>query len=180
MRPAGYLLKRVEVKPDWLKSDVVEDIYSLSNCISKDFADYIDYWKHNGYWLFDSPEIIYSVAEKYSIDVSQTKLFYYEVYEYQSYENKPVWETFSPEKSIKTSVVTPQAKRLEGFDVVSVWAGNAPECSYLSCNHVAEHLEVNAHCLFSTFDEAKSAIDEVKFEGCEPGPCRIYAVYSVL
>lgn len=56
MLPAGYMSKRVVRKPGWLKANGVDDIYSVSGCVSKDFADYITSWKHNGYWFFDSPE----------------------------------------------------------------------------------------------------------------------------
>jgi hypothetical protein len=45
-------------KPHWLKATDVDDLYSVSSCFSEDFTDYINYWKHNGYWFFDSPEII--------------------------------------------------------------------------------------------------------------------------
>lgn len=62
MISAGYMAKRVAIKPDWLKANEVEDIYSVSGYISKDFADYINFWKHNGYWLFDSPNVIEQLA----------------------------------------------------------------------------------------------------------------------
>ncbi|MFH1076568.1 MAG: hypothetical protein V1753_06980 [Pseudomonadota bacterium] len=75
------MAKKISKKTDWLKSDRVFDIYSVSNCISKDFADYINYWKHNGYWFFDSPIIIEKLAKDNLIDLSETKFFYYEVYE---------------------------------------------------------------------------------------------------
>ena len=64
MIPVGYMAKRVTKKPDWLKADTVHDVYSVTNCLSKDFADYINYWKHNGYWFFDSPEIIQNLARE--------------------------------------------------------------------------------------------------------------------
>ncbi len=57
MIPIGYMAKIVATKPDWLKNIDVVDIYSVSGCISSDFADYINYWKRNGYCFFDSPEI---------------------------------------------------------------------------------------------------------------------------
>lgn len=60
MLPAWHMAKRVVNRPGWLKANGVEDIYSVSGCISKNFADYIIFWKHNGYWLFDSPEVIES------------------------------------------------------------------------------------------------------------------------
>jgi hypothetical protein len=44
MIPAGYLAKRVSVKPDWLEVSPVTDIYSVSGCVSEDFADYVKYW----------------------------------------------------------------------------------------------------------------------------------------
>lgn len=81
MIPAGYMAKRVVSRPDWLKAKGVEDIYSVSSCISKDFADYIKFWKHNSYWFFDSPEVIEQVAREQSIDLTGTTMFYYEVYE---------------------------------------------------------------------------------------------------
>ncbi len=65
MIPLGYMAKRVARKPDWLKTNQVEDIYSVSNCTSHNFAEYIQFWKHNGYWFFDSPEIITKLAEEH-------------------------------------------------------------------------------------------------------------------
>ncbi|HEX9201861.1 MAG TPA: hypothetical protein VF865_20055 [Acidobacteriaceae bacterium] len=32
------MAKRVFIKPDWLKANHVHDIYSVSGCISEDFA----------------------------------------------------------------------------------------------------------------------------------------------
>jgi hypothetical protein len=81
MIPVGYMAKRVCTKPVWLEAGQVVDIYSISNCISEAFADYIDYWKHNGYLFFDSPEIIKDLAKENSIPLEGTSLFYYEVHE---------------------------------------------------------------------------------------------------
>jgi hypothetical protein len=66
MIPVGYMAKRVKMKPEWLQAPHVVDIYSVSNCQCENFADYIPFWKHNGYWFFDSPEIIKSVAKRAS------------------------------------------------------------------------------------------------------------------
>ena len=60
--PAGYMAKRVATRPEWLEVPSVDDIYSVSRCVSRDFADYINYWKHNGYWLFDSIDVIRRLA----------------------------------------------------------------------------------------------------------------------
>ena len=132
MTPVGYLAKRSCEKPKGFDLSKVDDVYSVGSCVNDDFADYIDFWKHNGYWLFDSPEIIRATAAEHSIDLQDTKLFYYEAYEMQFTGN--AWRPFSPERTMPTNVVAPTEKHLEGFDVVTFYCGNAPECSPLSCN----------------------------------------------
>ena len=178
MTPAGYLSKQLCRAPDWLKNDSVQDIYSLSNCISDAFCDYIPHWKHNGYWLFNSPALLQEVAAAESIDLSENQLFYYEVYENQFDEHTKTWEPFEPEKSFETAVVVPGQMHLEGYDVVNFYARTSPECSLLSCNHMAETIPVNRHCLLASFDEAKNLLESGAFDNCEPGPYRIFAVYS--
>lgn len=144
----------------WLNAGAVIDIYSVSGCVSEDFADYINYWKHNGYWLFDSPEVMESLAKAENIDLSGTTLFYYEVYEYEFDHNLKEWRAFVSEKSFLTNVQIPTDKYLQGFDVVNFTAHTSPECSPLSCNHLASTISVNQHCLFNTFREAQSAIEQ--------------------
>lgn len=174
------MAKRVSGKPDQLKADNVIDIYSVSRCMSKDFADYINYWKHNGYWLFNSPEVIETVARDNSIDLSGTKLFYYEVYEPEFHEDEKAWRPFAPESSFTTNVTVPKEKILEGYDVPTFLCGNAPECSPLSCNSLAAEIPANPHCLLDSFSEAKRSLENGSFNDSEPGPFRIFAVYSVL
>jgi hypothetical protein len=135
MTPAGYVAKRLSKRPDWLNVANVEDVYSVSSCVSEDFGDYIANWKHNGYWFFDSPEIIKNVTKENSIQLEGTSLFYYEAYEMEF--DSEGWEPRSPETSFPTNVVLPLRKRLEGFDAVSFSAGTNPECSPLSCNSMA-------------------------------------------
>ena len=178
MVPAGFMAKKVCDTPDWLKNDSVADIYSVSSCVSEAFCDYIKHWRHNGYWLFDSPAIIRELAAAQGIDLSTLKLFYYEVYEEQFDEEHRAWERFEPEASFETAVRVPPERQLEGFDVVTFYARTSPECSPLSCNHMAESIHVNRHCLLSSFDEAKAFLDSGAFENCEHGPYRIFAVYS--
>ena len=179
MIPAGYMAKRVAACPDWLKAGRVVDIYSVSNCVSDDFADYIDCWKHNGYWLFDSPETIREIAKENSFDLSNTRLFYYEIHEFEYDENDRSWKTFSPESSFKTQIVQPETRHLEGYDVASFFVHTTPECSPLSCNSLASEVETNEHCLLASYEQAKQLLEEGKFDNTEPGPYRIFAVYSV-
>jgi len=149
----------------------------VSGCVSNDFAEYIDFWKHNGYWLFDSPEVIVELGRGKSIDLAGTLLLFYEVLEQQQDAGK--WTPFAPEPTFATAVKPPERKRLEGFDVVTFSAQTSPECSPLSCNALATEVPTNSHCLLESFDDARRLIENGAFDDCEPGPHRIFAVYSV-
>jgi hypothetical protein len=181
MFPMGYMAKRIEGSPGWHKPPQVSDVYSVNDCVNDNFADFVDYWKHNCWWFFDSPQLIQGLAQENSIDLQGTKLFYYEAHELEFASGN--WRLFSPGPPwpVKPQVVPPLEKQLEGFDVVTIWVENSPdpEHSPLSCCGLAEELPTNAHCLFETFDEAYTALNTGKFTGCEPGVCRIFAVYSV-
>ncbi|MBL8878831.1 MAG: hypothetical protein JNG88_06890 [Phycisphaerales bacterium] len=177
--PAGYMLKRVYAETAWLKSRHIADIHSVSNCISSNFADYIGYWLHNGYWLFNRPSDMEKILAQESISRDGLTLFYYEIYEHQFDEETMSWCAVAPEASFELRVEEPPHARLKGFDVVTFWSGAAPECSPLSCNSLADELHVNEHCLFATLQDAKEALEQGKFNGSEPGPFRIFAVYAV-
>ena len=179
MIPAGYMAKNVVSRPEWLKAERVADIYSVSNCTSSNFADYINYWKHNGFWFFDSPEVIRQVAKEHSLDLTRTSLFYYEVHELEYDENEGLWESFAPEPSFTTQIIEPKAKNLDGYDVVTFSVRTSPECSPLSCNYLATKVETNPHCLLSSLEQAQQLLEQGKFKNTEPGPYRIFAVYSV-
>jgi hypothetical protein len=178
MIPAGYMAKYVMSRPEWLKAERVMDIYSVSGCMSDDFADYIKYWKHNGYWFFDSPEIIRQLAIEHALDLTQASLFYYEVYEFEFDEDEARWMPFEPTDFI-TRVIEPGSKHLEGYDVVTFSLGTSPEHSPLSCNSLASEVETNEHCLLSSLEEARQMLKGGRFNKSEPGPFRIFAVYSV-
>ena len=172
------MAKKIFSKPDWIAKLGVDDIYSVSGCMSEYFADYVNYWKHNGYWLFDSPGVINKLAEEHTLDLTETKFFYYEVYDLQFTENQHAWQTFTPETSFKTNVVVPEKKHLEGYDIVSFSVGTSPECSPLSCNSLARDIKVNGHCLLNSLEDARQSLKSGKFKNSEPGPYRVFAVYS--
>jgi len=181
--PAGYMAKKVIPRPDWVQPERapanVTDIYSVSGCISEDFLDYIEFWRHNGYWFFNTPRVIVDLLRESRVDASGLKWFYYEVYEKQFDEEAKSWVDFQPEASFSTDILPPREKKFEGFDVVSFSAGTSPECSPLSCNNLAERIPVNGHCLMETFEDAKAELEVGAFDESEPGPYRIFAVYSI-
>ena len=179
MIPAGYMAKRVSPRPEWLPSERIQDIYSVSSCVSDDFADYVNYWQHNGYWFFDSPEIIRQVCREHEIDLQGTQFFYYEVHNWEFDADHQQWQSFQPESSFVTQVVTPSQKVLEGYDVVTFCVKTVAECSPLSCNALATEVATNQHCLLPSLEAAQHLLESGKFNNTEPGPYRIFAVYSV-
>lgn len=179
MIPVGYMYKRVSTKPEWLKTNQVKDIYSVSGCVSEDFDDWINYWKHNGYWFFDDPSIIESIVSIDSASLDGMQLFFYKVYEKQWDIDEAAWINFKPESSFETNVLEPANPILVGYDVVSYFCQTSAECSPLSCNHLAQEVKVNEHCLLSSFNDAQSLVESGRLNNCEPGPYRIFEVYLV-
>src|SRR5579863_10218180 len=119
MIPVGYMYKKVIQRRDWTTAAEVDDIFSVSGCVSENFPDYINYWKHNGYWLFNSPTVIAEIARDNNIDLTGMTLFYYTAFEEQFDEDSKQWSTFKPEPSFVTRVEEPTSARLEGYDVVA-------------------------------------------------------------
>ncbi len=179
MIPVGYMAKRVSVRPEWLNAGRVDNIYSVSNCISKDFTDYINYWKHNGCWFFDNPGTILQLARNNRFDVGETVLFFYETHDLQFDDTKGQWASFKPEPSFTTAVTAPHLKVFEGYDVVTFSVGTSAECSPLSCNALAGEVDTNEHCLLASLEYAQCLLENGKFKNTEPGPYRIFAVYSL-
>ena len=188
MLPAGYMAKRVSDCPEWLAAEQVVDIYSVSACISKDFANfynsgapnYCPHWKHiNGYWLFDTPEVIQQLAQENEIDLEGTSLFYYEVYEHELDEVAEAWRDFEPHRSFPIRVIVPPQKVLAGYDVVSFSQETSPECSPLACSCLAAEVETNSHCLLASLEQAQQLLESGRLYDDEPGPYRVFTVYPV-
>ena len=66
MIQAGYMYKRI-TEPEELNCRNVTRIYAVSNCISKNFAYYIPFWKHNQYWFFNAPEDMDGIIDQQKI-----------------------------------------------------------------------------------------------------------------
>jgi hypothetical protein len=179
MIPAGYMAKQVPTRPDfpwpWSDAEQLVDIYSVSGCVSGKFGGYSGYVKHNGYGLFNAPEVIQQVARENEIALQGTRLFYYEVFEHEFDEKVKLWSEIEPfPEWLPVEVIAPPEKELAGYDVVT-----GDGCSPLSCNYMATVVETNEHCLLPSVEQAKELLDRGVFTGSEPGPFAIFAVYSV-
>lgn len=179
MIPIGYMLKKIVPLPDWLKAPQVELVYSVSNHVSDDFLEYINFWKHNGWWMFDNSSVLRTLATENGVNLKEQTLLYYEAFESEFNKDKESWEPISADSSFKTNVTTPDEKSLLGYDVVTFTGHTSPECSPLSCNSLASKIPTNRFCLFDDFQSARDAIERGAVTTAEPGPYRIIAVYSV-
>lgn len=185
MVPAGYLLKRIGRPPDWLKGAQILDIYSVSDCVNDDLVDLKAIWAHNTFGVANAPEVLWRLAREGQIDTSEAQLLFYEAYELEIesedwLQSPPPWRPLTPLPSGTVAsfpAVKPDNAVLVGYDVVV--CEDFLEHSPLSCNGIARSVPVNAHCLFDTLEQAKTAIESGGFNNCEPGIYRIYSVSVV-
>jgi len=178
MIPAGYMYKRIIAPPDGLNCKNVLKIYSVSDCMSEDFTDYIPYWKHNKYWFFNRPDDMDSIIAEQKI-TDEFELLFYELYEKEFDEEKQAWQDFQGEESFEYDVQTPVYKDFLGFDIVSYSVGTSPEHSPLSCNLLCREVDVNEYCLLNDLAYAVELTESLNDKKAEPGPYRILAVNRI-
>lgn len=200
MIPLGYMYKSVGPLIRTDLPDNVVDFHTLGQCpgnSTEDFADYINFWKHNSYWLFNSPQTIQEVAAANDIALTAMTCFYYEANELEfdfaddadlkvtqtgsiiSPEDTGRWTTWRGDDGFETNIQLPVKKLLSGYDVVEYCMGTSHECSLIACSDLLHKWKLNSHGLFATFDGAKSAVETGLFHDHEPGPYRIIAVYTL-
>ncbi len=179
MLPVGYLAKIVKRLPAFVNVPQVVDVYSVSGCISNCFADYVKYWKHNGWWLFDSPQIIEKLITDHHIPSVGLTYFYYEVFDQEYDQSELAWKKISLPTDFPINIAEPDYKNFVGYDVATFSCRNHPECSPLSCNYLAREIPTNKYCLFENFEQAWTWIENGDLVNVEPGPLRIMAVYTL-
>jgi hypothetical protein len=168
---AGYFPKRIALRDEWLKAPGVREIWSGSDCISKSPSDWIDKWRHNALWLFDSPEIATSVLS--SEEAKTFTIVGYRVWDRMFDDGRdvvlPVETPVLPEPGIEYVSI--------GFDAVGR-SHDSFEHSPLSCNGGAETFPTNDACLFRTLEEAIAGAKEFSTGSWEPGPYWVVEVLS--
>lgn len=180
MIPLGYMLKRVATAPDWMKAPQVQQVFSVSDHVSGDFADYEPLWQHNSWWFFDSPAALQRVTTEMRADIAGLTMFYYEAFEQEYDEDEKTWSSIAPTPNMPPpNVQVPEVKRLRGFDVVTYMFSNGPDCSPLSCNSLAAEIATNSLCLLDSVERARELLEGGAFDNSEPGPFRIVAVYTL-
>ncbi|HEX7652642.1 MAG TPA: hypothetical protein VF607_03990 [Verrucomicrobiae bacterium] len=133
-------------------------------------VDWINEWKHNDMWVFDAPELAWSV-------VPVRLRPHYCLYAYRMLPVQYGQGEAVPYAFPKIDPV-PMGAGFEflGWDVVSRYCDNVLECSPLLCNGVADKFSVNPYCLLESMAMAIQCAKEFFIDGAEPGP---YAVIEV-
>jgi hypothetical protein len=176
MLPAGFMPKRIKDRPEWLASDDVLTVLSVSSCVSVDAVDSLGAYDLNSFWMFKTATSATAAASEVE-QPSAWRLFYYEVFEQEFDDDR--WMPLPSEVGSTGAVEPPDHKALLGFDVVTVSSGGRPECSPLSCNAVAADIETNSHCLMPTLEQAIALAENPILDDAEEGALRIFAVYEV-
>ena len=142
-RLAGYFPKKIEPRDVRLKAPAVREIWSVSECISKGPKGWIDKWRHNALWLFDTPEVAESVVPEG--ERPDFRIVGYRVWPccFEAGEERDL-----PAFDGETVLLDP-AFVSRGFDAV-VRGLNGFQCSPLSCNYAAATMENERILSFSS------------------------------
>lgn len=169
----GYFPKRTAKRPDQLNAPAVEEICSVSCCISEGPDEWIEKWLHNECWAFDTQELAWSVVpadERATFDLYAYRMFPFR------YEHGRAVEIELP--SLQVEPMNTRFVRL-GCDAVSRYGGAGFECSPLSCNYLAESHTVNRYCLLDSEADAHRFAIECSETEPEPGPYHLIEVWRL-
>jgi hypothetical protein len=171
---AGYFAKVVASRPAFLKSARVREICSVSLCISAGPDDWVGQWRHNWLGWFNAPDDAWSVVPEE--DRSRYRLFGYRLGPIRF--NRGTSEPVTIPDDVHPLPI-PESFVSLGYDAVnkSMESVLGFECSPMSCNSMADEIEANDYCLFSTEADATSAANRFSVEQPEPG---VYYVVQVL
>ena len=168
----GYFPKRTMKRPEWLKATGVEELCSVSTCLSDGPNGWVDQWRHNEMWVYDTPELAFSVvpeATRKEFDLYAYKMFpvVFVVGKQQPFDIP----------NLHVQSLASSFERL-GNDIVCK-GGCTFACSPLTCNHMAEHVAVNRQCLVEDAAAAFRLAAEFEAGGCEPGPYCVVEVWRL-
>jgi hypothetical protein len=168
----GYFPKRIAPATAEMALPGVREIWSVSACISKTPDDWIQHWKHNECWAFDSCALAHSVVPP--DDAESYVVLAYRVFE-QELDERGARSIVFP-ASLKNIELDLEYRSI-GFDAVTFECG-AFGHSPLSCNGGAKVFPVNARCLFRTLEEALAGARQFAAGSWEPPPYRVVEVLA--
>lgn len=174
MIDAGYFVKQIVPRPEWLQAPSVREICSASDCISAAPKDWVDHWLHNEFGWFNC--VTDALAVIPSDHHEMYRLFAYRMFPALSRGGAQQGILIPPD--VHPDPIPPTFISL-GFDSISksMECVLGFECSPLSCNSMATEIITNEHCLFGSLNQAISGATRFSIEQPEPGD---YYVVEVL
>lgn len=167
----GYFAKRTLKNPADFKTKGVEEVCSVSTCLSKAPEGWLEHSLHNELGIYDTPELaIYVVPEPVR---HEFELFAYRIFPFQFINGQ--MQPFAPPE-LPVEPLSLSFERL-GYDVVNRDRNGNFECSPLSCNHMATHFSVTRLCLLKDADVAFGLATGLKKGQCKPGPYFVIEVW---
>jgi hypothetical protein len=189
----GYFPRHPVPGPQGLSPGGVERVCSLGHYVSDGPANWIDQWRHNEMWFYDSEELVRKViAEAIQIHLepdperdppwqvrltrergAEFEYFAYKLFPVSFTEGKP--ETF-PVPVLKVAPLAEDYQRL-GYDAVNKTGCAHFECSPLCCNGMSEEIPVNRWCLIDEQERAFAVANYFSVRKPEPGPYFVVEVW---
>ena len=165
----GYMAKQPTPRPDRFPLESVREIASVSDCIVRRPDEWIYEWKHNDWFVYDTPELARTIAVK--LGAASWPIDAYRVLPVRFEETGEV-----PIEISTDAAPIPRSFERLGWDVVSREYTQEFECSPLSCNLMAEEIAVNEMCLLTSLEAAVATARRFAREQPEPG---VYFVVEV-
>lgn len=164
----GYFPKRTMGRNAWFGNAPVEEVGSVSHCMSPGPEGWIEQWKHNAWGLYDSEDLAWEVVRD---DAARYEMYAYRLFPVQ-FEGATRVTVAVP----STAIASLDDYEFLGYDPVSREAGRIEfGHSPLSCNKGFEEYPVNRFCLLEDLEESWRITAEIaqaaKEQGAwEPGP----------
>jgi hypothetical protein len=171
----GYFPKKTMGKQECFANSPVQEVCSVSNCMSEAPVNWFDEWKHNDWGCYDSEAIAWGIIRD---DPALYDMYAYRIFPFM----------FGGDGDSAVLVeLTASAHLAEyeflGYDPVSRESGTTAFChSPLSCNAGFEQYPVNRFFLIDNLEEAWRITAEIAKEAkdqrtWEPGPYCLCEVY---
>lgn len=192
----GYCAKRLNAQPEWLRAAGVQQIASVSECISARPRHVFERWDLlNPATMHDTPGSAWAVHSPGTQDGVVLLAYWLFPFVFDDGENGPVIDAKGVPEIMRTKRLRPEPMEqgkatMLGYDVVCASPTPSPKdgvvfgfggfsCSPLSCNSAADRWPVNRWCLLDQWDNAVVAALSFRNEPVEQGPYMVLEVHRV-
>ncbi len=168
--PIGFFPKITRLGASVVSDAQVDEICSVSECISPGPPGWIEHWVHNEWGLFDTEGLARRIIPNEGTG--------YDLYAYELAPYRCDGDFLEPLPVQSQADGIPEDYELLGYDIVSRSDGAFFEHSPLSCNDGAQRFAANRYCLIEDGKAALQAMQAISRDGTyEPGPYYLVRVY---